>query len=207
MPQWQPCVLDPDKENYLHRLSIEVPDPIDALGAELLHLLGDYLLCLRRIVSIVELEFSGNIDISGIVGKGGVNGEIPRNRHPPVDLFGDIVAVDEPVHRLPYPGDGEWIELTGPRKDGVFGCACRVEGQLSKYPEQFLVPHLGMRLDPLENLRNRDVVGKYVHLPGLHHGNCKIVIGYDSHYLVQPGPHAGLFHRLLCYRYERQTNN
>ncbi|MBT9166606.1 MAG: hypothetical protein DDT25_01299 [Chloroflexi bacterium] len=119
-----------------------------------------------------------------VVGEGRVKCGPPLDSHATHEFFDDVGTVNQPVHRLAYLPDDEWIELAGPGENRAYG----VKGQLVEHPKCPFIVHARVFHDPSVENRIPDAPRKDVKLPDLDHGDCISVIGHiGNDYLVNPG--------------------
>jgi hypothetical protein len=112
-------------------------------------------------VGILALQGARRIDISRVIGEGRAEGQPLGRSQASVDLLSNVVAIDQPVDRLPDLGIPEGVQAT------IFEIQHRVEGQLHVGAPSQVVGQLGVAAHGLEQLGVRDRLGEEVDLAGL----------------------------------------
>src|SRR5690606_21268835 len=95
--QRQTFVLYTNQNDDFHRLALVVPDAVDLGRAQLLHLFGDDLLGLDRVIGVLQLQSRRRRRVPGVVRERRVGGEQLGHGQTAVNLVHDVVAVHEHV--------------------------------------------------------------------------------------------------------------
>ena len=183
----QPLILGADKAGEDHGLAVVGPLAVGHCGAHGLHLGGDDLDRLVRVIRVLERNGGDGVGQKGGVLGGVVDGHKARSRQPAGDLLGDIVAVDQPVHGL---ADLVGVEGVEHARLGELGASRGHKGEVVVVAVGGVVlEDVGVK-DPGGNVGFGDVVGKDIDVTDLEAGDGGIRVWlFDKDYRVDPGAH------------------